>query len=121
MYYGKQMRAVGDEYDMDPREEAEAKLLQLLGKIEIVTSPAATISVAPSYSIAAEEPEAAHEEASQRDSRPANVSSSRYEGRGEATRLRNHTVKVGCAGNYAAERMEQNFGSPFWGTGSWFR
>jgi hypothetical protein len=35
MYYDKRMRAVGEEYEMDDREEATAKLLEILGKIEI--------------------------------------------------------------------------------------
>lgn len=36
MYYGRQMRAVGEEYDMDEREAQEVKILSLLGKIEVV-------------------------------------------------------------------------------------
>ena len=38
MYYDRRMREPGDVYDMDDREEATAKLLEMLGKIEIVKS-----------------------------------------------------------------------------------
>jgi hypothetical protein len=40
IYYNRQMRAVGDEYDMDAREEQSAKLLALLGKIKILEQQA---------------------------------------------------------------------------------
>lgn len=36
MYYGKRMRAVDEEYDMDDREGSEANILAALGKIEIL-------------------------------------------------------------------------------------
>jgi hypothetical protein len=36
MYYARREYHVGDEYDMDDREEAEARLLQTLGKIQIL-------------------------------------------------------------------------------------
>jgi hypothetical protein len=69
MYYSRQMHAAGDEYDMDPREEAEAKVLALLGKIELLSfakneSKNITENITPplTYSVAAEEPEPDNEE-----------------------------------------------------------
>jgi hypothetical protein len=35
-YYAQQQREPGDEYEMDDREEKEAKVLAALGKIEIL-------------------------------------------------------------------------------------
>lgn len=36
MYYGRRMRAIDEVYEMDDREESEAKILAALGKIEIL-------------------------------------------------------------------------------------
>lgn len=36
IYYNKQERAVGDEYEMDDREEGEAKILATIGKLQIL-------------------------------------------------------------------------------------
>jgi hypothetical protein len=48
IYYGRQDRQPGDTYDMDDREAAEAKILAVLGKIEIVASaPESKKSEAP--------------------------------------------------------------------------
>lgn len=41
-YYSRRMWAVGEELDIDDREEGEAKILEALGKLSIVkTKPAA--------------------------------------------------------------------------------
>jgi hypothetical protein len=42
MYYSRRMYAVGDEYEMDDREHGEAKILSVLGKIDV-------IQAAPAY------------------------------------------------------------------------
>ena len=39
MYYQRREYHAGDEYDMDDREAQDAKLLQTLGKIEIIDIP----------------------------------------------------------------------------------
>ena len=39
IYYSKHQYEPGEEYDMDDREEGEAKILHALGKIEIIDLP----------------------------------------------------------------------------------
>lgn len=39
MYYNRREYAVGEEYEMDDREEAQVKLLVALGKLVIVPAP----------------------------------------------------------------------------------
>ena len=49
MYYARKEYQAGEEYDMDDREEQDAKLLQALGKIEIIKIPT---KAAPKYQAA---------------------------------------------------------------------
>lgn len=53
MYYSRREYQPGDTYDMDDREESEAKILHALGKIEIIDLPGKT----PKYQTRALEPE----------------------------------------------------------------
>jgi hypothetical protein len=53
MYYSRRMYAAGDNYEMDDREENEAKILQALGKIEILKPTASAVTAAPTYQSAA--------------------------------------------------------------------
>jgi hypothetical protein len=59
IYYDKKDRHPGDTYDMDDREESEAKVLVALGKIEIVAKEAKKPEAAapPRYIAAAMVPE----------------------------------------------------------------
>jgi hypothetical protein len=57
MYYSRRMYAAGDNYEMDDREEGEAKILQALGKIEIIKPTAGSVFDAPKYESAAIEAE----------------------------------------------------------------
>lgn len=56
MYYDKKGREVGDEYEMDDREESTAKLLATLGKIEIVGEAKAAAPAYRTAAVKAEEP-----------------------------------------------------------------
>jgi hypothetical protein len=56
-YYDKQMRAVGDEYEMDDREEGNARILQTLGKLEILEYPKPNVGKARTYQTADIQPE----------------------------------------------------------------
>jgi predicted alternative tryptophan synthase beta-subunit len=55
MYYVRRNYDIGDVYEMDDREEGEAKILALLGKVEIVKKPA--VVEAPKYQAADLKPE----------------------------------------------------------------
>src|SRR5262245_7810677 len=46
-YYDRRDRMPGDIYDMDDREEAQAKLLAILGKIEFVQAAPGSLLDAP--------------------------------------------------------------------------
>jgi hypothetical protein len=61
MYYDRREYQAGDTYEMDDREEATAKLLAVLGKIEIVKAAVTDVGTAPTYetaAVVAEEPAA---------------------------------------------------------------
>jgi hypothetical protein len=51
MYYDKKDRLPGEEYEMDDREYGEAKILAVLGKIEIM--PKETVAARRTYETAA--------------------------------------------------------------------
>lgn len=63
MYYNRREYFAGDEYEMDDREEQAARLLALLGKIEIINIPKdEPKKAAPQYqatAVKAEEPKPA--------------------------------------------------------------
>jgi hypothetical protein len=59
IYYGRRDRHPGDTYDMDDREESEAKILAAIGKIEILGPEAKKPAPAVEYRTAALEPEPA--------------------------------------------------------------
>ena len=51
-HYDKQMRAPGDEYEMDDREEGSAKILQTLGRLEIIEHAKPDVGKAATYETA---------------------------------------------------------------------
>jgi hypothetical protein len=60
MYYGRRMREPDETYEMDDREESEAKILVALGKIEILKEQIAKAAPAKieTRALKAEEPPA---------------------------------------------------------------
>lgn len=66
MYYQRREYQAGDEYEMDDREEGEAKLLATLGKIEILKAEQNTDDK-PFYRTMMEKPEATPKEVPQEE------------------------------------------------------
>src|SRR4051794_28487646 len=55
MYYNRRDMLPGEEYDMDDREQSEANILFVLGKIEIISRPQQTLPTAQRVSQAPQE------------------------------------------------------------------